>query len=102
MNAGSDWKRRRLSDFVHLQRGFDLPERNRIAGPFKVLSSGETHGWHNEAPVKGPGFAVGRATNIGRPTWSDEDFWPLNTVLYVKDFLGNDPNLPTTGLRQTI
>ncbi|MFV8053895.1 restriction endonuclease subunit S [Mycobacterium sp. 48b] len=48
-------------------------------------------GWHNEAPVKGPGFVIGRATNLGRPTWSDEDFWPLNTVLYAKDFLGNHP-----------
>lgn len=34
---------------------------------------------------------VGRATNIGRPTWSEGDYWPLNTVLFAKDFRGNDP-----------
>jgi type I restriction enzyme S subunit len=25
------------------------------------------------------------------PTWSDVDFWPLNTTLYAADFKGNDP-----------
>ncbi|GAA4701407.1 type I restriction system specificity protein [Phytohabitans rumicis] len=34
---------------------------------------------------------VGRATNLGKPTWSDTDYWPLNTTLYVADFKGNDP-----------
>ena len=84
------WARRPLSEFIQLQRGMDLPNRVRLPGAVRVLSSGEASGWHNEAPVKGPGFVVGRATNIGRPTWSDEDYWPLNTVLYAKDFLGND------------
>jgi type I restriction enzyme, S subunit len=80
-----------LSEFIVLQRGFDLPHRRRVPGPYKVLSSGEASGWHNEGPIRGPGFVVGRATNIGRPTWSDADYWPLNTVLYAKDFRGNDP-----------
>ncbi|WP_138413310.1 restriction endonuclease subunit S [Sinomonas gamaensis] len=84
------WRRRSLSDFILLQRGFDLPKTKRRPGPFRVLSSGESSGWHDEAPVKGPGFVVGRATNIGRPTWSDEDYWPLNTVLYAKNLFGND------------
>jgi type I restriction enzyme S subunit len=41
--------------------------------------------------VTGPGFVVGRATNLGVPTWSAEDYWPLNTTLYAADFKGNDP-----------
>ncbi|MBS0022762.1 restriction endonuclease subunit S [Microbacterium paraoxydans] len=69
----------------------DLPAKKRRPGRFKVLSSGEAHGWHDEGPVKGPGFVVGRATNLGRPTWSEEDYWPLNTTLYAKNFHGNDP-----------
>lgn len=85
------WKTKTLADFIVLQRGFDLPHQKRFPGPYKVLSSGDAHGWHNEGPVKGPGFVVGRATNIGRPTWSEEDFWPLNTTLFAKDFRGNDP-----------
>jgi len=91
MTTPTGWHQLPLSEFIVLQRGFDLPHRDRVQGRFKVLSSGEAHGWHNEGPVEGPGFVVGRATNIGRPTWSDEDYWPLNTVLYAKDFMGNDP-----------
>jgi type I restriction enzyme S subunit len=91
VTPSAGWQQLPLSEFIVLQRGFDLPHRDRVPGGFKVLSSGEAHGWHNEGPVKGPGFVVGRATNIGRPTWSDEDYWPLNTVLYAKDFMGNDP-----------
>ncbi len=87
----SGWKEKPLDEFVALQRGFDLPQGKRRPGPFQVLTSGQTNGWHDEGPVKGPGFVIGRATNLGRPTWSDDDFWPLNTTLYVKDFLGNDP-----------
>lgn len=91
MTPPDGWKTQTLADFIELQRGFDLPHRTRRPGPYKVLSSGEAHGWHEEAKVAGPGFVVGRATNIGRPTWSDEDFWPLNTTLFAKDFKGNDP-----------
>ncbi len=36
-------------------------------------------------------MVVGRATNLGVPTWSDGDFWPLNTTLYVSDFKENCP-----------
>lgn len=91
MTPPDGWKTQTLADFIELKRGFDLPHRTRRPGPYKVLSSGEAHGWHEEAKVAGPGFVVGRATNIGRPTWSDEDFWPLNTTLFAKDFKGNDP-----------
>jgi type I restriction enzyme S subunit len=91
MSAAHGWETRTLAEFIEFQRGFDLPHRTRRAGPYKVLSSGEAHGWHDEWRVAGPGFVVGRATNIGKPTWSDEDFWPLNTTLFAKDFRGNDP-----------
>ena len=82
---------KRLSDVVSLQRGFDLPFHARRAGPFPVLTSGESAGFHDEGPIKGPGVVVGRATNLGRPKWSDGDFWPHNTTMYVKDFKGNVP-----------
>ena len=36
-------------------------------------------------------MVVGRATNLGEPTWSESDFWPLNTTLYAADFKGNVP-----------
>jgi len=80
-----------LSEVVLLQRGFDLPAKDRRPGSFPVLTSGETGGTHDQGPVKGPGVVVGRASNLGRPKWSEGDFWPHNTTMFVKDFMGNEP-----------
>jgi type I restriction enzyme S subunit len=41
--------------------------------------------------VRGPGVATGRSGSIGNVFYIEEDFWPLNTALYVKDFHGNNP-----------
>jgi type I restriction enzyme S subunit len=41
--------------------------------------------------VRGPGVVTGRSGSIGNVFFVEKDFWPLNTVLYVKDFHGNDP-----------
>lgn len=86
-----NWKTKRLADLITLERGFDLPKSSRIPGKIPVISAGKEEGTHNKARVKGPGFAIGRITNLGRPRWSDIDYWPLNTTLYAKDFHGNNP-----------
>ncbi len=41
--------------------------------------------------MKGPGVVTGRYGTIGEVFYVSEDFWPLNTTLYVRDFKGNDP-----------
>jgi len=86
-----NWTQKRLADVVELRRGFDLPHPQRRDGVVPVLSAGQAVGRHDTAMVKGPGFAIGRATNLGAPVWSDGDYWPLNTTLYAADFKGNDP-----------
>ena len=87
----SIWKIIPLAEVVDLHRGFELASDKRIPGPYPVLSAGTIAGSHSESRIKGPGFAIGRATNLGVPVWSDSDFWPLNTTLYASDFKGNDP-----------
>lgn len=86
----SEWKTTTLEDFIHLQRGHDLPQRERRQGDVPVIGSGGVTGFHDTAVVSGPGVTIGRAANLGMPTLTHEDFWPLNTTLYVTDFNGNN------------
>ncbi|MDK8244761.1 restriction endonuclease subunit S [Corynebacterium sp. UMB10321] len=85
------WTETTLGELVTLQRGFDLPSKSRIPGSVPVLSAGKKIASHNQAKVTGPGFVIGRSSNLGIPKWSDTDFWPLNTTLFAKDFKGNNP-----------
>ena len=49
-------------------------------------------GYHNRASVSGPGVTIGRSgASIGIVSFVEVDYWPLNTCLYVKNFLGNNP-----------
>jgi len=88
---GDGWVEKRLEDVCVLQRGFDLPTRSRIPGDFPLVSSSGVIDTHSEGPVKGPGVATGRSGSIGNVFYIKEDYWPLNTVLYVKQFHGNNP-----------
>jgi len=86
----SDWKPATLGGFLSLQRGHDLAQRERKPGKVPVIGSGGVTGFHDTAVAPGPGITIGRAANLGVPTLTQEDFWPLNTTLYVTDFHGND------------
>jgi type I restriction enzyme S subunit len=49
-------------------------------------------GRHDTAACKGPGVTVGRSgASIGTVAYIAEDYWPLNTCLYVREFHGNNP-----------
>ena len=79
-----------LSDFLTLQRGFDLPTIRRKDGDVPVVASTGIAGYHNKSKVKGPGVVIGRSGSIGGGQYIAEDFWPLNTTLWVKDFKGHN------------
>ena len=87
----AEWREARLGDVVELQRGFDLPSRERRPGRVPVVSSGGVSGTHVEARVQPPGVVTGRYGTLGEVFYLDEPFWPLNTTLFVRDFKGNDP-----------
>ncbi|MFE1105611.1 restriction endonuclease subunit S [Streptomyces rochei] len=86
----AEWIDTTLGEFLVLQRGHDLPKSQRLAGEVPVVGSGGITGLHNEAKVSGPGVTIGRAANLGVPTFVEQDFWPLNTTLYVRDFRGSN------------
>ena len=88
---GSEWKECELGDFIELKRGYDLPKSTRNEGCIPIISSSGFTDFHDKPMVKGPGVVTGRYGTIGEVFYSEEDFWPLNTTLYVVDFKGNDP-----------
>lgn len=94
------WRRGRLEDLLVLQRGFDLPTHSRKPGPYPVVAaSGPTAG-HESAQVKGPGVVTGRSGVLGKVFFVLEDFWPLNTALWVKEFRQCGPCYAYLALQQ--
>jgi type I restriction enzyme, S subunit len=85
------WEAGEVGDLITLQRGFDLPKKTRNDGPYPVMAAGGHHGTHNEFKVKGPGVTTGRSGVIGQVYLVADDFWPLNTSLWIKEFKGCSP-----------
>ncbi|MGH2693525.1 MAG: restriction endonuclease subunit S [bacterium] len=94
-----EWRECALGDVIELKRGYDLPQQNRRAGSVPLVSSSGVTDFHEEAAVKGPGVVTGRYGTLGQVFFIRDDFWPLNTTLYVRDFKANDPRFISYFLR---
>ncbi len=90
MSSQTEWRKERLGTVAELQRGFDLPSSLRIDGEVPIISSAGITGFHKEAKARAPGVVTGRYGSIGNVFYIEEDYWPLNTALWVKNFHGND------------
>jgi len=80
------WLIGELQDLLVLQRGFDLPASERIAGAYPLIAASGPSGTHHIAMAKGPGVVTGRSGVLGKVFLTLEDYWPLNTTLWVKKF----------------
>ncbi len=85
------WECGHLEDLLVLQRGFDLPKGQREEGTVPIIAATGVNGFHSVAKVKGPGVVTGRSGSIGHVLYVQEDFWPLNTSLWVKEFPKSEP-----------
>ena len=90
VNHLGNWRNGELGNFITLKRGFDLPQQKREDGQVPIFSSSGITGTHSTAMVNAPGVITGRYGTIGEVFYAAEDFWPLNTTLFVEDFHGND------------
>jgi type I restriction enzyme S subunit len=95
----SEWIQCRLGDVITLKRGYDLPKQSREHGYVPIVSSSGISDYHSVAMAKSPGVVTGRYGTIGNVYFLTEDYFPLNTTLYVKDFKGNDPRFISFHLR---
>ena len=56
------------------------------------MGSAGPNGSHSQALAVGPGVVVGRSgASAGKVHFSEVDYWPHNTCLYVTDFFDNNP-----------
>jgi len=78
------WEVRNLGDVIELAYGKGLKKTDRAEGNVPVYGSSGIVGYHDMRLVKGPGIIVGRKGNVGSVHWSDNDFFPIDTVFYVK------------------
>ena len=85
----TDWATKPLGSVATLQRGFDLPVQARREGPVKIFAANGPVGTHAVHKVEGPGVVTGRSGTLGKVHFVKEDYWPLNTALWVNDFHGN-------------
>ena len=77
------WEVRALGDLVKFAYGSTLRSSERNGGSVPVFGSNGRVGWHDKLLVDGPGIVVGRKGNPGVVTWSQGDFFPIDTTFYV-------------------
>jgi type I restriction enzyme, S subunit len=93
------WKHCQLGDVLTLQRGFDITKKEQKQGNVPVISSSGINSFHNTAKVNGPGVIIGRKGSLGTVFYIEENYWPHDTTLWIKDFHGNFPKFTYYFLR---
>ena len=79
-----EWKVEKIGNLLELAYGKSLTAKDRKLGSVPVYGSGGVTGTHSEALVSGPGVIIGRKGTVGSVYWEDGDFFPIDTVFYVK------------------
>ena len=78
------WAVMALGEVCDLEYGKPLKAEDRRGGDIPVFGAGGQVGWHNEALATGPGIVVGRKGNPGAVTWSQSDFFAIDTAFFAK------------------
>lgn len=72
-----------LGSLLTLEYGEALPAQARSGHGFPVFGSNGEVGRHHRFLVPETGIVVGRKGSVGKVTWSDEPFWPIDTTYWV-------------------
>lgn len=82
-------KKVKLGSLIEFQRGYDLTHENMKGGPYPVVGSTSTIGFHDEFKVS-DGIVIGRSGSVGKPQLIRGPYWPHNTALFSTTIKGND------------
>ena len=89
--GGDNWHTTTIGDELTLQRGFDITKKEQKEGNVPVISSGGIKSFHNVAMAKAPGVVIGRKGSLGTTYYTEKDYFPHDTTLWIKDFKQNEP-----------
>jgi type I restriction enzyme S subunit len=78
------WKTRQIGEFLELEYGDGLPKEERSGQGYPVFGSRGVIGKNSKSLIEGPGIIVGRKGTVGAVSWSENDFWPIDTTYYVR------------------
>ncbi len=78
------WSCIKLKRTIELHYGKALQAQSRRPGDYPVYGSNGQVGWHDQYLVEGPGLIIGRKGVPGSVTWSDYNFFPIDTTFYVQ------------------
>jgi len=73
-----------LGSMLTLEYGEAMPAEARSGHGFPVFGSNGEVGRHCKFLIAEPGIIVGRKGSVGKVTWSDEPFWPIDTTYWVR------------------
>ncbi len=90
---GDGWVETTIGQQITLQRGFDITKKNQNPGNVPVVSSGGVKSFHDTPKVKAPGVVIGRKGTLGKVHYLEQDFWPHDTTLWVREFKDNMPRV---------
>jgi type I restriction enzyme, S subunit len=82
----------KIEDVGPFKYGKGLPERDRLPGEIPVYGSGGIVGRHHVPYVNQRGIIIGRKGSIGTVYFSEEPFFPIDTVFFV-DRVAENTNL---------
>jgi len=94
------WAMGLVSDLLTLHRGYDLATSDRSPGEVPIITGSGRNGTHDAYKIEAPGVVTGRSGTIGQVFLVHENFWPLNTALYVSSFTCVGPTFALFLLRQ--
>ena len=79
------WSKEKVRDCFVLNYGKALAKGDRRNGNVFVIGSSGVTGVHDKPLVSPKGIVVGRKGNVGAIYWLGREFYPIDTVFYLKD-----------------
>ena len=79
------WQTTNLGSIVKFSYGKGLSEEKRKDGNVPVYGSSGIVGFHKKALIAGPGIIIGRKGNVGSVFFENNNFYPIDTVYYIRD-----------------